>query len=538
MAASLEHRFGIAAILSIALLAWLVSPTASKAATQAQMSDSVVESIGVNTHLNYDGTPYGDFARVRQSLNELGIRYIRDQVGLNRADIDARFRQLAAEGIHLDVIAGDPRQRWGTGTVSQQLNVIQNELGSAVTSIEGPNEYDLSGFPNWAAELRTYTRELAEGVRSRPRLASIPIIGPSIVIRENDAILGDLTPWIDYGNTHTYMGGEMPETPRWNDELASVSRFAGSEPVVASETGYQNALKTTNGHLPTSERATAIYMPRLFLENFRRGITRSYSYQLLDESNDSSQTDIEASFGLLHNDFTKKPAAVATQNLISLLSDRGASFTPGALNYSVEGAPASSQQVLLQKRDGSFYLAIWNRVSVWDRYNRVDLEPASVPITVRFGQPIASAEIYEPNRSASAVSTVANPTSLRLSLSPRVQLIKLTPGNSTTPATEAPPAPAPPAEPPVAETTPVAEITPSGETAPVSAAPVLPPVQTPPVAEPSPSAQPAPAAAAHQTKPVTSRRQAKRQRAHGRSRGAAASAGARRTRENAHAPKR
>jgi hypothetical protein len=535
MAVFWRLRFKTVGLGFVVCLMWAAATSSASAAVQAKTSDALVESIGVNTHLNYDDTPYGQFEKVRQSLAELGIRNIRDQVGLHRPDINAHFRQLATEGVHLDVIAGDPQERWGTGTVSQQLDVIQNELAGSVTSIEGPNEYDLSGYPNWASELRTYTRELAEGVRSRPKLASLPIIAPSIVMGENEEKIGNLTPWITDGNTHTYMGGEMPETSRWNEDLAAVSHFAGTDPVVATETGYQNAVNTTNGHLPTSERATAIYMPRLLLENFRRGIGRSYMYELLDESNDPSKTNIEASFGLLRSDFSKKPAAVAVQNLISLLSDKGASFTPGSLEYTLQGAPASAQQVLLQKRDGSFYLAVWNRVSVWDRFGRVDLEPASVPITIRLGQSISSAEVFEPNRSANAVYTAANPQSLSLSLSPRVQIIKLTPSTSATPNVEEPPTsaspvtvPAPPAELPVEA--PAEELPASSQAPAASASSPLPPIQTEPATAPVPAEAATVQVAARQQRP---KRVNHRQRGHGKLRAAVASAQGHRTAANA-----
>ncbi len=496
-------------IVLVVIVSGALASVAS-AAVQARPSDALVESIGVNTHLNYDGTPYSEFAKVRQSLDELGIRYIRDAVGLTRPDIDARFRQLASDGIRMDVIAGDPQHRWGTGTVEQQLNVIEKELPGAVASIEGPNEYDLSGFPNWASELRTFTRQLAEGVRSRPALASIPIIAPSIVESQNEASIGDLTPWINYGNTHTYMGGEIPEMPRWNTELAAVAKFAGSLPVQVTETGFNNALKTTNPHRPTSEAASAIYTPRLFLEDFNRGIARTYIYELLDEGNDPGETNIEAHFGLLRNNFTKKPDAIALQNLISILSDKGSSFTPGSLSYSIEGGPSTMQQVLLQKRDGSFYLALWNRVSVWDPQRRVDLQPANVPITLQLGQAASRIEVFEPNTAQTPVSTIAGPTSsLRLSLSPKVQIVRVTPNGSAstgstpeapptstpeappTSAPEAPPTSTPEAPPTSAPEAPSAPVSgpPAETSAPGESRSATPPSATPPSAAPEASAE-------------------------------------------------
>ena len=238
-----------------------------------------------------------------------------------------------------------------------------------------------------------------------------------------------------------------------------------------TETGYHNGVNGNVGHQPCSEKAAGIYMPRLFLENFNRGTTaRSFSYELLDQRNDTSKTDIEAAFGLLRNDLSKKPAAVAIERLNGLLSDRGAAFTPASLSYSLEGAPSTAQQLLLQKRDGSFYLVLWNKVSVWNQSNRSDIDPADVTVTLKLGQSIAGAEVFEPNVAATPVTSAANPTSLKLNLSERVQVIKLVPSSgpapTPTPAAEPTPVPAPAPQP---EATPAPASSPTPAPTPVPA---------------------------------------------------------------------
>ena len=481
-----------------AIVAALTLASAAQAAVQAQQADDVVESIGVNTHLGYTDTPYNDFATVRQRLDELGIRYIRDGVSLRRPDVYERLRELAADGIGLDAIAGDPLQRWNIGTIDEQLDLIEDELSSAVVSIEGPNEYDLQGDPDWVGVLRGYTQQLWEGVKARPALAKLPVLGPSIVAREGMALVGDLSPWTDFGNTHTYLSGAMPETASiWDGELTAAARNSGNQPVQVTETGYHNGINGTVGHQPASERAAGIYMPRLFLDDFRRGIARSFSYELLDQREDPSKTDIEAAFGLLRNDFSKKPAALAIERLIGLLSDRGPAFVPGELAYSLEGAPPTTEQLLLQKRDGSFYLVLWNKVSVWDQATRTDLDPPVVPITVDLEQPVASAEVFEPNVAATPVTSAANPDKLALGLSAQVSVIELTP-RPTPPSepTPVPPIPTPPAPGP----RPVTPETPAPTPKPVAQSVTAPIVgaivQGSAPSSPSPTPTPAPAASA------------------------------------------
>jgi hypothetical protein len=429
---------------TLLLLLTAASP-ATAAPVQARAADGVVESIGVNTHLGYTDTPYDDFAMVQQRLGELGIRYIREGVSLRRPDVYSRLRTLAADGVHLDVIAGDPLQRWNIGTIDEQLEMIETELLSSVASIEGPNEYDIQGDPGWVPVLRAYTQQLWEALEGRPKLAALPLISPSVTRRENMPLAGDLTPWIDYGNTHTYLSGDIPERDSiWNGEFAQAASNFGKKPVQVTETGYHNAVNSsTSGHQPVSETAAGAYIPRLFLENFNRGIVRSYAYELLDERDDPGRTDIEAAFGLLRNDFSKKPAALAIERLIGLLDDPGARFEPGELDYRLQGAPDSIGQVLLQKRDGSFYLALWNKVSVWDRETRTDIAPPSVPVTLGLEQSIASAEVFDPDVAATPTATISRPSSLDLSLTPRVTVIRLVP----TPTPPSEPTPLPPGKP-------------------------------------------------------------------------------------------
>ncbi|HSS04167.1 MAG TPA: hypothetical protein VLK89_03125, partial [Solirubrobacterales bacterium] len=469
---------GVTTLTAVALA--VASP--ATAGVPAQSADSFVDSVGVNVHLGYTDTAYGQFGQIRQKLDELGVRYVRDGISQGRPDVYSEFRTLAGDGIKLDAIVGDPLQRWGVGPLDQQLDLIDRELGPAVASLEGPNEYDIQGDPNWVASLRDYQRKLWEGAHARPGLASLPIVGPSFVNRDSRELVGDISAWTSEGNMHPYPGGEAPDQDsHMNDELALAAKNTGSEPVEATETGYTNAVNATSGQLPASEQATGIYMPRLYLDDFRRGISRTFAYELVDQQNDPGRADVESNFGLLHNDFTPKPAFTAMSRLIGLLSDPGPSFTPGSLSYSVDGAPSNLRQLLLQKRDGTFYLALWKQESVWNPQTLTEADPAASQVTVRLRQPIQRAEVYEPNRSSSALSTVSSPSAISLPVSAQVEVIHLVPGTQQAapePAREAAPEPALETEP-----APEAEAAPSPEPAPTPT-PVSDPESAP--AEPAP----------------------------------------------------
>jgi len=479
--------------LALAAIAWGgVTPAASSAAVTARPADSFVNSIGVNVHLGYSNTVYNDFTAVRAALDKLGVRYIRDGVGLGRSTVYSRYRTLAEDGIGLDIIVGEPIERWGIGSLEEQLDMIESQFSSAVVSLEGPNEYDIQGDPNWIENLRDYQRRLWEDAHARPKLSKLPVLGPSFATGSGPREAGDLSSWADEGNLHPYPGGEQPDSDsHMNSELSLAAQSTGSEPVQATETGYQNAVNnTTSGNRPASEHAAGIYTPRQFLDDFRRGITRTFDYELIDVGDDPSLSNAGQHYGLLRNDFSEKPSYVALKNLIALLEDPGSAFTPGSLSYSVAGAPSSARQVLLQKRDGSFYLALWNQVSVWDTSKLADLEAADVPVTLKLGQAIERAEVFQPNASSSPTATYAGPSSLSLSLSPSVTVVKLVPapGSEPQPEPEAEPEPQPEAEPePEVATQPEAE-----------------PEVQPEAPQSEPESEPAPAPEAEESEVVSS----------------------------------
>ena len=165
----------------------------------------------MNTHLSYGSTSiYRNYAQVEAKLAKLGVRYIRDGIHPGQAFHHQELRRLAGMGIKTNVIVGDPLQRWGTGSLATQLAIVRTQLPGAVASLEGANEYDNQGDANWVTNLRNYQRELYTLAKADPVLRSIPVVGPSFVRRESHGLLGDISPWTDYGNIHPYPRRRQP----------------------------------------------------------------------------------------------------------------------------------------------------------------------------------------------------------------------------------------------------------------------------------------------------------------------------------------
>jgi len=420
----------------------MCAPAAAGAATagfveRAQPASSFVDSVGVNVHTNYADTSYASTDRVRSALGGLGIRHIRDGLMAGSPRQYSALRGLAQDGIGVDVTMGDPMARWGT--LDELLAVARDQLAGSLESLEGPNEYDASGDPEWVSRLTDYQRQLYQKAKSTPTLAQLPVLGPSPTIGRQ-SMVGDLSQWMDYGNFHYYPAGERPLTS-FDQVLASARSVSSTKPLMATETGYQTGLQSTQ-QVPTSEAAAATYLPRTYLDYFKQGIKRTYLYELVDEWADPSNS--EANYGLLRTDFTEKPAATGLRNLMGLLHDDARVVPTGEdVGYTLSGDLTDVDHLLLKKSDGTHVLLLWQNARVWDPATRTDLPAPARQLHVGLASGAwQRATVVRPGASANPSATIANPQDVAIDVPADVVALTLTPaahGAGPTP----PPAPAP-----------------------------------------------------------------------------------------------
>jgi hypothetical protein len=416
----------LATVAAVAALA-LAPASAAAAVEAAKPADSFVDSIGVNTHTSYDDTVYHSrFDAVRQRLAELGVRHIREGLKPNRPDQYEHLNALAGIGAKATLILGEPEI--GSEGLEELIATLKENVLGSVEAVEGPNEIDMTGDASRLPYLGEYQQHLYSAVKADPALAALPVVGPSLVHRRNQEALGDISGSLDYGNIHSYPGGEAPEG-NLSTHFASAANNSGGKPLMATETGYHSAVGWTGEHDPASEAAMATYMPRLYLEYFRRGVVRTFSYELVDEG---TSGDSEDNFGLLRNDLSEKPAFAALRNTIAILGDPGPAFEPETLDYALGGDRSNLRQVLLQKRDGTFYLALWRASSVWDTGSRTPVDAPSAPVKLSFERQVKGVQRYLPGSSPAPLGPVADQgNSLSVNVGPQVVILRLQLGAMT-----------------------------------------------------------------------------------------------------------
>ena len=345
-------RYFVAAVV---IASGLAGPAYAKL-VKAIMSDRAADMIGVNTHLNYRDTPY--YSRyediIKPRLIELGVRHIRDNPS-NEKLVKDRYAELARNGVRLLLI------NWDQPRGYEYAKSLNTDYGiKVVEAVEPPNEKD-----NWTGKMKSHITEMRRLYKQDSATSDIVILGPSYANTRNSPgnfakFWPDAIDYFDKGNTHDYCG-TYPEGSRgggWgfalDNALAEYKKLCGDKAIWATENGYKNS-KSVRGHPAVTEKAAAKYLPRQFLLHLSKGVERFYIYQLIN----CKPNNAHENFGILNDDGTPREQFLAVKNFIGLFKDPGPNFETGSLDYTLSGDMTDIHQILLQKRDGRFYLATW-----------------------------------------------------------------------------------------------------------------------------------------------------------------------------------
>ena len=394
-------------------------------------SSALFNSVGINIHLEY-GLPsnYGNTPLVVSQMRDLGIKHVR--AGLHstvtgqvppKFDFDCAYygawQRLGELGIRFNAVY-DPRENLGVLS-NVVLNTLWMESGMLIESLEGANEYDDSGIPQWQVAVAASQKALYGFAKTMTTgYGPLPVLGPSLGNAALGGQVGNLSAYLDHGNLHPYPGGQTPES-MIAAQIEDAAAISGTKPVYASESGYHNAVNHVGWQPGVSELAAAKYTLRMILENFRQGIVRTYLYELQDEGLDPTDTNDNNAWGLVRYDGTYKPAFTAVKNLLSMLPN-GNNPALAPVNYTLSGPQVST--LLLQQSSGTWLLFLWQPVSVYDLTTKADIT-SNPQMNVTLNLPVGTyTEIYEPLIQAGPKS-IPSTNEVNLAISDHPTVVKI-----------------------------------------------------------------------------------------------------------------
>lgn len=337
-------------------------------------SDAFVDSIGMNAH--FESSSYQNYPQVRSFVGNLGVRHYRVSAS-----------HILAQGTYLSELT-DLYASYGT-----KFDVLVSRLNSqaqiakalallppgSIDSVEGPNETDSQSQgaeydPNFAIDVPAFMSSLYSTLKSTPATAQIPIIGPSFANWTSYAAIGNISAYVDAGNMHDYFAGFNPGTIGWGGNgftfgpsfyygsidwnVADAGQATGAKPVVATETGYYTA--AVHGGVPLDVQSK--YVPRLFFEQYRHHVPRTFLYQLIGYGT----TTGDASLDIISPASVPSPAYGTLLGMLSLLGEGGRQTSPMNYNWGLTGQTSNVDHLLLHKVDGTMVLPLWIEAPSFD----------------------------------------------------------------------------------------------------------------------------------------------------------------------------
>ncbi len=372
-----------------------------------------------------------------------GIRNLRDDGNPNVVSDWISMHQAA--GIRVCVLSNQDVD--STLGMAKQLNAA-----GALLAVEGPNEPNnfpvtyqgqTSSSSTTFLPVAHFQGDLYAAMKAESSLAGIPVFHSSeaggsepdnvglqflTIPVDAGAVMPAGTEYADYANTHNYVCGhnsKLVDNVAWNASDPTLNGdwdgpyveygrtwhggFAGyanadllTLPKVTTETGW---LTSGTGAI-TEEQQGRVFLD-LYLSAFKQGFSYTFIYMLRDDPN-------QGYWGLFDTSYNPKKSGTYLHNLTTILADAG-SRAPGKLDYVIAGEPATVHDLLLQKSDGTFALAVW------------DEKPSggSDAVTVDLGTSRATVTVYDPTMGTSPSQTLSGVRSVPLTLSDHPVVLEL-----------------------------------------------------------------------------------------------------------------
>jgi hypothetical protein len=352
---------------------------------------AVMNTIGVNTHLDSFNYGYQNLAVTAAAINYLGVKNLRDSAQ-HSWDFALWSQVASATGAHFDdyVGRGSPAQ-----DVADLTFVPSLASAGMLNFVEGGDENDTTIAISMGNSI-AWTAAFQQQVYSTAHALGLPVINMSFGAGWTAANnwhgdydkVGDLSPYADYGNAHTYPGVGAITDKTIRTLNADARLAAWSRPVITTEIGWDTAKFDT--------LSAARFTLDAVFDGIKDGDVKMYFYALFDDSAEK--------FGLMNSDGSPKPAGTALHNLTTIMTDTGAPLS-GSLSYSLSGTTANDNSLLMRKSNGAFELAVWNE--------------SDLAHTVTFSLPTAARtlRIYDPMTGITAVRSQSGALSISFPVS-------------------------------------------------------------------------------------------------------------------------
>ena len=344
-------------------------------------------------------------------LADLGVKNVRGKLSTNLTAVSRLKPYFASGGKMIVTVVAQSGSVDKVKTKKNLLFLAANVPSANLVGLESANELNHNySATDTARILRDLQPFLRSTVSAIPQLAKVPLVAPSIYIRDPAVYkaVGNLEPNVDRWNLHYYNEGRRPPITGGLTKPGTLAQaildariLAPTKPGYITEMGYKQATPDASPAAGVlSERAAAIYSLRAYLDYYAAGVEKSCIYSLID---DAARGKINHGLRMTAaQGFKPRANFHAIKNLTALFADPGVGS--GSLDYSLAGAPASLRKQLFVKSDGTFLLTMYQDVDSWNRSTKRDtvVAPANVTITLPAS---ASFQVYRPTFGAAAVQT-------------------------------------------------------------------------------------------------------------------------------------
>jgi hypothetical protein len=234
------------------------------------------------------------------------------------------------------------------------------------------------------------------------------------------------TVYADFANLHNYVRGNsqdsIEDNQAWYAEANGPSQgpwdgLAGEFlsytwlrdfPAAPYSAGPAMPKVTTETGWPTDGTITEDQQGKLFTNLYLSACKLNWSYTFIYMMFDEAGQDGYGLFALNANSssaLTPKLSATYVHNMTTILADSSSSFVPTALNYTISNEPATLHDLLLQKRNGTYELAIWG--------DQID---AASNVTVNLGRTFRTVNLYDVTNGTRPIKVMSNVRSFPLTL--------------------------------------------------------------------------------------------------------------------------